>query len=146
MPRRTPASCCLPTVPWLFVCLPTRMRIAGGWWTTKEMSFVLALPKKCMITTLRERRAKLGNDRSRKERVSMLTIKKRFIVNERQEPVEVILDLATYEKIERLLEDVLFGKVLDKAARERPLPLEEAKRQYARMKKPGQGIISWRNP
>ncbi len=76
----------------------------------------------------------------------MLTIKKRFIVNERQEPVEVILDLATYEKIERLLEDVLFGKVLDKAARERPLPLEEAKRQYARMKKPGQGIISWRNP
>jgi hypothetical protein len=67
----------------------------------------------------------------------MLTIKKRFIVNERQEPVEVILDLATYEKIERLLEDHIFGEVLRKAAKERPIPLEEAKRQYAHMKKTG---------
>jgi hypothetical protein len=66
----------------------------------------------------------------------MPAIKRRYIVNERKEPVEVILDLATFEKMEELVEDRLLAEILEEAALEPPLSLEEAKRQYARMKKP----------
>ncbi len=65
----------------------------------------------------------------------MLKIKKRYVVNERNKPVEVIVDLATFKRMEELLEDHLFGKILEKAAKEVPLSLEEAKRRYSRMKK-----------
>ena len=65
----------------------------------------------------------------------MFRIKKRYVVNEQNKPVEVILDLATFEKMEEILEDHLFGKILQEAARQPPIPLEVAKRRYARMKK-----------
>lgn len=65
----------------------------------------------------------------------MLKIKKRYIVNEKNEAVEVVLDVATFEKIEALLEDRLFGAILEKEMREKPLSLEEAKRRYAALKK-----------
>jgi hypothetical protein len=62
-------------------------------------------------------------------------IKKRYIVNERNEPVEVIVDIATFERIEELLEDRLFGEMLLEASQEEALPLEDAKRRYGSMKK-----------
>ena len=65
----------------------------------------------------------------------MPEIKKRYIVNERNEPVEVIVDIATFERIEELLEDRLFGERLGEAAQEEALPLAEAKRRYGTMKK-----------
>lgn len=65
----------------------------------------------------------------------MPEIKKRYIVNERNEPVEVIVDMATFERMEELLEDRLLGEILRKAGKEEPLQLEEAKRRYAAMKK-----------
>jgi RelB Antitoxin len=65
----------------------------------------------------------------------MLNVKKRFIVDENNRPVEVVLDVATFAKIEAALEDHLFGKLLRKAAKQKPLSLEKAKAMYARMKK-----------
>jgi len=65
----------------------------------------------------------------------MAEIKRRYVVNENNEPVEVILDLATFTKIEELLEDRFFGKLLEAAEKEELLPLEEAMRRYRRMKK-----------
>lgn len=63
-----------------------------------------------------------------------MKIKKRYILNERQEPVEVAIDLATFRKIEDLLEDILFGRILEKAKEEKPLSLEEVKRRYNKLK------------
>ncbi len=39
----------------------------------------------------------------------MLIIKKRYIVNERAKKVAVQLDIKTYEKMERLLEDYVLA-------------------------------------
>jgi hypothetical protein len=64
----------------------------------------------------------------------VLRIKKRYVLNEKREAVEVILDLKTFEKIESLLEDRLFGQILEQEARKKPLTLPEAKRRYARLK------------
>ena len=64
----------------------------------------------------------------------MLRIKKRYVLNEKHEAIEVILDLKTFEKIENLLEDRLFGRILEQEARKKPLSLPEAKRRYARIK------------
>jgi hypothetical protein len=65
----------------------------------------------------------------------MPKIKRRYIVNDRQEPVEVILDLATFERMEQLVEDQLFGAILQETAREQPITIEEARRRHTRMKK-----------
>lgn len=62
-------------------------------------------------------------------------IKKRYIVDEENKPVGVVLDLATFEKMEKLVEDQLFGRILEEAAEEEPLTLEQAQRRYRRMKK-----------
>ncbi len=61
--------------------------------------------------------------------------KKQYIVNEKNEPVGVVLDLPTFEKIEDLLEDCLFGKILAEEAKKKPISLAEAKRRYGRLKK-----------
>jgi RelB Antitoxin alpha helical domain len=64
----------------------------------------------------------------------VLRIKKRYVLNEEQEAIEVILDLKTFEKIENLLEDRLFGRILEQEAKKKPLSLRAAKRRYARIK------------
>ena len=65
----------------------------------------------------------------------MLKVKKRYIVDEDNRPIEVVLDIATFARIEAALEDHLFGKILQKTARKKSLSLSEAKARYARMKK-----------
>ncbi len=65
----------------------------------------------------------------------MLKINKRYIVDDHNRPVEVILDVATFEKIEAALEDHLFRKLLRQVAKKEPLSLDRAKALYARMKK-----------
>ncbi|MCR4404603.1 MAG: hypothetical protein NUW06_04910 [Candidatus Acetothermia bacterium] len=67
----------------------------------------------------------------------MLKIKKRYVVNERNEPVAVQLDLETFAKIERLLEDYALGQSIRAVKDERSLDLREAQRRYARLKKTG---------
>ena len=65
----------------------------------------------------------------------MLRIKKRYIVDEHNRPVEVVLDMETFARIEAALEDRLLGKVLQEASSKKTLPLEEAKVVYANLKK-----------
>ncbi len=65
----------------------------------------------------------------------MQTIKKRYLVDKKNRRVGVILDLDTFEKIEEVLEDYLFGKIMQELEKEEPLSLEEAKKRYAKLKK-----------
>jgi hypothetical protein len=65
----------------------------------------------------------------------MPAIKKRYLVDENNRRVGVLLDLPTFRRIEELLEDKLFGPILEEAAREKPLPLDAARSRYARIKK-----------
>ena len=65
----------------------------------------------------------------------MLKIKKRYIVNERNEPVQVILDMRTFRRIQALLEDRLLGTILEVAANDEQLPLGDVRRKYERLKK-----------
>ena len=65
----------------------------------------------------------------------MPTIKKRYIVDEKQRPVGVILDLKTFEKIEEILEDHFLGKIMEELEGEEKLPLAGAKKYYAKQKK-----------
>ncbi len=59
-----------------------------------------------------------------------MKIKKQYVVNEQNEPVGVLLDLKTFEKIEELLEDQLLARSLDEVADEEPLTLVEARKLY----------------
>jgi hypothetical protein len=65
----------------------------------------------------------------------MLHIKKRYVVNESNEPVAVQLDLATFEKIERLLEDYALGQKIKETQREHPLNRISARKRYAQLRK-----------
>ena len=64
-----------------------------------------------------------------------LKIKKRYIVDEQNRPVDVVLDFATFAKIEAALEDHLFGKLLHKAAKQKPMSLDAAKTLSTRVQK-----------
>lgn len=65
----------------------------------------------------------------------MLIIKKRYIVNERAKKVAVQLDIKTYEKMERLLEDYVLADKIKENKEEDRLELKEAKSFYMRLKK-----------
>ena len=65
----------------------------------------------------------------------MLAVTKRYVVNERQERVAVQVDLATWEKIEEMLEDHLLGKLMRESEKEPPLDREAAMKYYAKLKK-----------
>lgn len=65
----------------------------------------------------------------------MLKIRKRYVVNEQNEPVAVQLDLETFEKIERLLEDYALGQSIKAVADEPALDLRVAHKRYGRLKK-----------
>ncbi len=65
----------------------------------------------------------------------MLTIKKKYIVNEPAKKVAVQLDIKTYEKMERLLEDYVLDEKIKENKVEDRLELNEAKAFYARLKK-----------
>lgn len=65
----------------------------------------------------------------------MLIIKKRYIVNERAKKVAVQLDIKTYEKMERLLEDYVLADKIKENKEEDRLVLKEAKSFYSLLKK-----------
>lgn len=67
--------------------------------------------------------------------ICMKTIKKKYIVNERNEKIAVQLDIKTFEKIERAMEDYVLGeKMLENNKADR-LSVNEAKEYYKRLKK-----------
>ncbi len=65
----------------------------------------------------------------------MLTIKKRYLVDDRNEPIAVQIDLATWTKIEEALEDHFIGKSMQDSEREDALDRATAVRYYQRLKK-----------
>ncbi|MBI3658866.1 hypothetical protein HY230_00115 [Candidatus Acetothermia bacterium] len=64
-----------------------------------------------------------------------MKIEKRYVVNERNKPVAVQIDLQTFQKIERLLEDYALGQSMKVVATEPPLDAKTAQKRYARLKK-----------
>lgn len=65
----------------------------------------------------------------------MLDIRKKYIVNENQDTIAVQLDIKTYNKIERLLEDYVLAKKMKSNRKVDRLEVNEAKAYYARLKK-----------
>ena len=67
----------------------------------------------------------------------MLKIKKRYVVNDRNEPIAVQLDLETFDRIERALEDLALGRSIAAVADETSLDLTVSRKRYSRLKKSG---------
>lgn len=65
----------------------------------------------------------------------MTKMRKQLVVNERNEPVAVLLDLDTFRHIEQLLEDYALGQSMKAVEDEPALDQEAARRRYARLKK-----------
>jgi len=65
----------------------------------------------------------------------MLTIKKRYIVDEKDRKVAVQLDIETFEKIEQVLEDYALGELIKENNQADKLSLKEAKEFYKNLKK-----------
>jgi len=65
-------------------------------------------------------------------------LKKKYVLNEKNQPIAVQIDLETFQKIEQLLEDYSLGKLLqEEPESEEPLGLEEARSYYASLPKSG---------
>lgn len=65
----------------------------------------------------------------------MVTISKKYIVNELNQKVAVQLDIKMFEKIERLLEDYVIGNKIKENDSSERLIVSEAKSYYKRLKK-----------
>ncbi len=65
----------------------------------------------------------------------MLRIKKRFIVDERNRPVAVQIDIKTFEEIERLLEDYVMGQLINENDDGDQLTLGDAQSFYSELPK-----------
>ena len=62
-------------------------------------------------------------------------IKKRYIVDEQQNKIAVQIDIADYEKIERILEDYALGQLIKENDPAEDMDLQAAKEFYDRLKK-----------
>lgn len=65
----------------------------------------------------------------------METIKKRYIVDEDNRRVAVQLDLDTYERLEKLLEDHALARLMAEGDDREALDLEEARAYYEELPK-----------
>ncbi len=65
----------------------------------------------------------------------MLKIKRRCIINEDEKKVAVQLDIKTFEKIERLLEDYVLAESIKSNKETDRLTVNEAKVYYQKLKK-----------
>jgi hypothetical protein len=67
--------------------------------------------------------------------LQMNVIKRKYIINEQNEKVAVQIDIKTFEKIERVLEDYVMGEKMIQNKNEDRLSINEAKSYYKRLKK-----------
>jgi len=65
----------------------------------------------------------------------MLKMKKKYVVDEHNEPVGVILDIETFQELESLLEDNMISKAIKYVEAENALPIDEARKLYGKLKK-----------
>lgn len=64
----------------------------------------------------------------------MLNIKKQYIVNEKKQKIGIQMDIATFSKIEQILEDYALGKLIEENDDD-VLNISDAKLYYQMLKK-----------
>lgn len=64
----------------------------------------------------------------------MLNIKKQYIVNEKKQKIGIQMDIATFSKIEQILEDYALGKLIEENDDD-VLNINDAKLYYQMLKK-----------
>ena len=62
----------------------------------------------------------------------MLTLAKKYIVNNKNKKVAVQIPIETYNKIEEVLEDYALGQYILEVKDEKPLTITEAKKFYGK--------------
>lgn len=60
----------------------------------------------------------------------MIEIKRQYIMSEDNKPVSVIIDIATFEKMESVIEDYGLSKYITEADDEEPLKRQDALKYY----------------
>ncbi len=65
----------------------------------------------------------------------MLSIKKTYVVDERNHPIAVQIDIKTFEEIERLLEDYVLGQLINENDDGDRLTLGDAQAFYSELPK-----------
>ncbi|MCT7969266.1 hypothetical protein NG799_23395 [Laspinema sp. D1] len=64
----------------------------------------------------------------------MLEIHKSYVIDENQKAIAVQIPIAEFEKIEEILEDYGFAKLMEEVQDEKPLSTEEALKYYESLK------------
>jgi hypothetical protein len=62
----------------------------------------------------------------------MLTVSKKYIVNDKNKKVAVQIPIETFEKIEEVPEDYALGQYILGTKDEKPLTVKEAKKYYGK--------------
>ena len=65
----------------------------------------------------------------------MLKIRKKYVTDEKNNPLAVQIDIETFEKIEQLLEDYALGQFILENDPEDTLSLEDGKAYYQNLRK-----------
>jgi len=60
----------------------------------------------------------------------MLKIKKKYVIDEKKRPFAVQVDIETFERIERLIEDYALGQFINENNSSDDMTLEEGKAYY----------------
>lgn len=63
----------------------------------------------------------------------MLKIKKKYVVDEKKRPFAVQVDIATFERMERLIEDYALGQLINENNSNDDMALEEGKAYYRKL-------------
>ena len=65
----------------------------------------------------------------------MLKIKKKYVFDEKKRPFAVQIDIATFERMEQLLEDYALGQLMEENNPDDELTLHEGKSYYEKLDK-----------
>lgn len=63
----------------------------------------------------------------------MLKIKKKYVVDEKKRPFAVQVDIATFERMERLIEDYALGQLINENNSNDDMTVEEGKAYYKKL-------------
>ena len=63
----------------------------------------------------------------------MLKIKKKYVVDEKKRPFAVQVDIATFERMERLIEDYALGQLINENNSDDEMTMEEGKAFYQKL-------------
>lgn len=63
----------------------------------------------------------------------MLDLKEKYIINKKQEPIAVQLDIKTFQKIEETLENFALAQYMNETESDEIFTLKEAKEYYKKL-------------